>query len=129
MKLLLIMSLISVAAYGMDPETYKAMQPISVPGGKHELQKGEWRPVKPAPLESTKTLVELEREKSELNSQITKLNKEMEALKTPVRSRGEHVSGRRGEGDTDKMRNLVKRRDSAERKLRDVEQLIARKQK
>lgn len=120
MKKLLVLSLISGMSF--------AMQPIPVPGAQQELKKGEWRPVKHAPIESNKSLVELEREKAELNSEITKLNKQMEASKVGVRTRGERVMSRKGD-DKDPMRMLVIKRDSAERKLREVEKLIAQKQK
>lgn len=120
MKKLLMLLLVSGMSF--------AMQPIPVPGAQQELKKGEWRPVKPAPLGASKSLVELEREKAELNKEITELNKKMEASKVGVRSRGERLPGRKGD-DRDPMRMLVIKRDSAERKLREVEKFIADKKK
>lgn len=112
MKKLLVFLVVNGISFAMQPSA-------NVPAAQ-----ADWRPVKHMPL--GKSVSELEREKADLNKEITDLNKKMEAVKGGVRGRGERAMSRKGD-DKDPMRMLTIKRDSAERRLREVEKHLEAK--
>lgn len=95
------------------------------PAENEALKKGEWGPIDHMPLESVKSLAELEQERSVLKSEIVSLNKQIDAARH-VKTRSQRISR---VAPKDSAQELIQKRADAERALAEVDKLIAEKNK